>query len=80
MEAQGELMVHLMVEPCGGLRVNRLVWVVPGQVAAFTAIMQSGDGFMLWVRKQELLQPLVSITVRFTVTLPVMLGIAILTV
>ena len=80
MEAHVEVIVHLMVAPEGGVTPNSLVWVVPGQVDGFRETMQSAGGLMLSVVEQVLVQPFVSVIVKFTVTLPVIFGIMTFTV
>ena len=79
MEAHVEVIVHLMVAPEAGVTPNSLVWVVPGQLGGFRETMQSVGGLMLSIIEQELVQPLASIIVRFTVTLPVIFGIVMFT-
>src|SRR5207249_1816121 len=69
MEAQGELMVHLIVAPGAGVTVNWLVWIVPGQVMELRVEMQSVT-LIASVSEQELTQPLVSVTARPKTAVP----------
>jgi hypothetical protein len=73
------LIVHLIVAPGAGVTVNVLVCVTPGQVEELAAETQSMT-LIFVLSEQELPQPFVSVTERFTVTLPVIFGMTTLTV
>jgi hypothetical protein len=73
-------MVHVTVAPGAGVTPRHVVWCVPGQVGVVNPTIHPAGGWMCSVSEQELLQLFASVTVKFTVTVPVMFGMLISTV
>jgi hypothetical protein len=82
MNASGppEVIVHLMVDPGAGVTPKVKVCELPGQVGAPKPAIQSVGGLIGSVSEHDLLHVFASVTVRFTVTVPVIFGMLMLTV